>query len=238
MTPTEIVRDAFERTVTPWMEGLGFKYSRSQFQYRRKAVDFEQLISIFVDRKSSAALIYFSSSFGVKSRKYNRWLKAQGRDRTDRYVFGCADWNIPGWRRGTDQFLGFDFTDPSQRPAVLEEWRRRCEAAGMPYLERLSSSEGAANELLRLGYGYEDAADLLMFAGLTRRAIEALQLEIESLERQDFSWTEKSHPTLIAKKKRQALERYSKRTTIQERIRRLLNSESGSRAGFPAQPPP
>ncbi len=157
MTPKQVVQDAFEGSVTPWLESLGFTYSRSQFRYRRKVGEFDQCISVSLSQRNSIDRISFWSAFGVRSGVYNRWLKSQRREPSKNVIAGCNDWNIPGWISEEDQPMHFDFGDPARRPLVLNEWRRRCETVGIPYLIRLSSWEGAADELLRSNWQYESA---------------------------------------------------------------------------------
>ena len=225
MPPKEIVQREFEDTITPWLESLGFEYVRSRFSYKRKVEEFEQRISVTLSHRNSAETINFWSAFNVASRKYNQWLKTQRRPRFTGYLGGCADWNVPGWRADSDRSTHFDFGNPTTRPQIIAEWRRRCEAAGIPYLNALSSWEGAADDLLRCCWHYDRAADFFLIAGQPDRALRALAEGVRSLDQQDFSWTDKSHPILIAKKKRQAQDRDSKRQVLEDRIHDLRNSE-------------
>jgi hypothetical protein len=233
MTPKEILRGEFERTVNPWLESLGFVYSRSQFCYKRMLGHFEQRISILLTSRSSRRYISFSSAFGVHSAKYNEWLKTQGRELSDGGLAACAEWNVPGWERESDEPMNWNFADPSQRPRVLAKWRTKCETVGLPYLAAISSWEGAADDLLRQRCQYDKAADFFQIAGVIDHAIAALRKGIEQLDSQDLSWSDKSHPILIAKKKRQVQERNAQRLVFEDRIGQLVNSKAGDATDRP-----
>jgi hypothetical protein len=221
MTPKEILLSLFDDQVTPWLEAKGFRFLRSRFCYKRKRDAFTQEISVSPNPKNSAQLMVFNSAFTVWSLAYNRWLRRQERPISNGWVGGCADWNIPGWRQSSDDALDIDFTDPGVRYAVIDQWKSKCERAGLPFLESLSSWEGAAEDLLRLGLHWDQAADFFLIGGNTGRAIEALEKGIQSLRKQDFSWSEKSHPILIEKRKREAAERDAEVALYHQRVKML-----------------
>ena len=225
MTPKEAVRSAFETAITPALEQEGFSYSRSQFAYRRKLSGFVQHISITLSHHNTQGSIHFWSAFNVSSPRYDRWLTDQGRQKFDGYIGGCMDWNIPGWRDSGDHSTSFDFSDPPSRPSVLGEWRRRCFAAGLPYLSSLSSWRGAAEDLIRVGWHHDRAADLFLIGGLLESAVAALEAGLEALKKEEIPVSPNAHPTLVWKRRRQAEDRERRRLVFVQRISELRNRE-------------
>ncbi len=225
MTPKETVQAAFEMAVTPILDQEGYSYSRSQFAYRRKLNEFVQHISITLSHHNTQDCIKFWSGFNVSSPRYNRWLTEQGRETFDGHIGGCMDWNIPGWRESGDHTTAFDFSDPASRHGVLGEWRRRCFAAGLPYLGSLCSWRGAAEDLMRVGWHHDRAADFFLIGGSRESAIAALEAGLERLEKNEVPVSPNAHPTLVWKRKREAEERQKRRLTFLQRIGDLRNSE-------------
>jgi hypothetical protein len=165
----------------------------------------------------------FWSAFNVSSRRYKTWLKEHHRDETSVYIGGCNDWNIPGWRESEEHRYSYYFTDPATRVLVLEEWFSECSRIGLPYLERLSSWDGAAADLLRQNWHWEMAADFYEIGGNPGMAIKALERGISALRTQNFSYSEKSHSILVRKKQRQAAERDATIDRFEARIKVLQN---------------
>jgi hypothetical protein len=235
MTPKETVQTAFETAITPALEQEGFSYSRSQFAYRRKLSEFVQHISITLSHHNRQESIQFWSAFNVSSPRYDRWLADQGRQKFDGYIGGCMDWNIPGWRESGDHSTSFDFSDPASRPSVLGEWWRRCSAAGLPYLTSLCSWRGAAEDLIRVGWHHDRAADFFLIGGLKESAIAALEAGLGRLKNEEVPLSPNAHPTVVWKRKREAEDRQKRRLAFLQRISDLRNSEPGGAAnGGPA----
>jgi hypothetical protein len=235
MTPKEILLSLFDDQVTPWLEAKGFRFLRSQFSYKRKSNAFTQVISVSLNPRNSALLMVFDSTFSVWSPFYNKWLRRQERPISSGCLRGCAHWNVPGWQRSATDWSGaegidIDFTDPVARYAVIDQWKNKCEQAGLPFLERLSSWEGAAEDLLSSGEHYDQAADFFLIGGNTGRAIEALEKGIQFLQKQDFSWSEKAHPILVEKRKRETAGRDAEVALYEQRIKILKNSQPSEEA--------
>lgn len=207
------------------MKEEGFSYVRSKFTYKRKSGDFIQQIWVILSHYNTQQSIHFSSAFHVTSPKYNRWLKQKGREKFSGYLVGCMDWNIPRWREPGDHATSLDFSAPDSRQVVLASWLRRCLSAGIPYLDGLSTWEGAADDLIRCRWDWNRAADCYLIAGRSDRAVAALQQGIQALAAQEFSYSEKSHPTLVAKKRRQAAERDTEVAAYRSRVQEIENSE-------------
>jgi hypothetical protein len=233
MTPKEIVQSAFEGQVSPILASHGFGYVRSQFAFKRKIDAFTQTISVTLSHMNTSDHIQFWSAFNVTSPRYNSWRKTQGLDRFEGHLGGCMDWNIPGWRPEGDHSTSFNFSEPGLRPRVLKDWVDRCLAAGIPFLDSLSSWEGLGNDLLRWRWHWGRAADFFVIADRPDKAVSALRAGIENLEAQDFSYSENAHPILRTKKKRQGAERDEEVASYRKRINELTNSEQGG-AGQPA----
>jgi len=226
--PKEIVQAAFEAEVWPVLQAKGFSYVPSQFAYKRKQGVFTQIISIILSHTNSADDIRFWSAFNVESSRYNAWLKGRGMEKCQQHLGGCMDWNIPGWRSDGDHSTSFEFSDPTQRGSVLREWILRCVKAGLPYLESLSSWEGLGDDLLRWRWHWGRAADFFVIGDRPDRAVAALEAGIEFLRAQDFSTSDRAHPILVSKKRRQAAERDQAVASYRERIETITNSEQGA----------
>ncbi len=227
MPPKDILLDLFQRQVTPWLQAQGFRFSRSQFSYKKRVKEFTQQIMIFLDRRNSSIGMEFDSGFSVSSPEYNRWLRAQGRPESDGVICGCPDWNIPDWYEPGDLRTWVDFTEPFTRYVVVEEWKERCERVGLKFLEQLCSWKGAA-EHVRNQCQYDHAADFFLIAGDVDRCIASLEEGIQCLKAQDVGWSEHTHPILIKKKRRQAAQRDAEVALYLERIRALEKSEHGA----------
>ena len=204
--------------ISPELEDRGFRYVGSRFTYKRKSGDFTQSIAITLSHYNTKDNIKFWSAFDVDSPAYNKWLKRQGRESCDGHLWGRMDWNIPGWRAPDDYATSFDVSYPVSREPVLSDWLERCFLNGLPYLERISTWEGAADDLLQWRCGWQHAADFYLIAEKSEQAIAALQQGIEALGAQNFSYSEKAHPILVAKKERQAAERDAEVAAYRSRI--------------------
>ncbi|NQV27000.1 MAG: hypothetical protein HQ518_21835 [Rhodopirellula sp.] len=225
MKPKEILQAAFEEFISPELDGHGFGYVRSGFAYKRKSGDFTQEISITLSHYNTQNSVVFWSAFNVTSPAYNRWLKKQRREKFDGYLGGCMDWNVPGWRQADNHQLRFDYSDPDSRREVLSDWLAKCTSAGFSYLQKLSTWEGAAEDLLANEWHWNRAADFCLIACRSDLAIAALERGIQFLATMEFSYSEKSHPTLVTKKKRQAVERDAEVAAFKSRIEEIQRSE-------------
>jgi len=224
MTPKENLQEAFEATVTPRMEERGFHYVRSRFTYKRKSGDFIQQISIELSKYNTRTSIRFWSFFEVTSPKYNRWLKQQRRDSFNGALAGQTDWYVPGFHEPGDDVTSFVLSPPESPRAVLADWLGRCFSAGIPYLDRLSTWLGAADDVVRGGQ-WRRAADYCLIAGRSDRAIAVLRQGIGVLVAREYSYSQKTHPIMIAKKKRLAAERDAEVAAYRLRIEEIENSE-------------
>ncbi len=207
MTPKTIVRNLFETTITPRLARLGFAYVPTRFAFRRQSAGFQQQITITLSHRNTRESIRFWSAFNVASRRYDEWLRAQGRPPHQGFLGGCMDWNIPGWCPPDDPETSFDCSSPARREAVLDDWFRRCVSVGLPYLDELSSWDGLAADLVRGRWHWDRAADFYLIAGRPRQAVETLVRGIEELQSRDYDCPEHAAPALVQKRRRQALER-------------------------------
>jgi len=199
MSPKELLWVLFEEVVSPKLRELGFSPVASAFSFKRSRGDFVQLISINLGRQNTQDNIHFWSAFNVKSPKYARWLKKQGREAVGVYVGGCPHWNIPTWRIPGDSATSYYISGDAMRCSVVEDWLGRCLISGLPYLDQLSSWEGAAQDLVRRKWHWNEAADFYLIAGQVDRAAETLATGVELLESKNLSWAESDHPTIRRK---------------------------------------
>jgi hypothetical protein len=91
---------------------------------------------------------------------------------------GCSDWNIPGWSYPKGGYH-FDLSEPSQRDFVMQALLENIREHGLPYLESISSWEGAAERLLKEKLMYGKTADFFLIGGKKEPARAALAIGIK-----------------------------------------------------------
>lgn len=178
MKPRDILLDAFEPVLIPYMEGIGFRFAPSRLKFSRTVEGVKQTVHISLSKWNFKGNCQFWSMWGASSKRYRAWYKEQWGELPDNDALGgCADWNIPGWDRACCEHFNL-------RGKMCDELEIRClieniESVGLPYLDRISSLEGAANELVAGIWMFDKAADFLLMAGNKQRAREALELGIQ-----------------------------------------------------------
>jgi hypothetical protein len=173
MRPRELLQNNLEPDVIPFLKSRGFLFSRSRFEFKRSIGAVKQTIEISLRKWNRENDCGFWSMWGASSKDYSKWHEAQwGLPPANDALSGLADWNIPGWKRGPNQH----FQLSGKREDVLEiaEFLECIENAGLPYLDRVSSWAGAAEQLVAERWMFDRAADFLLIAGDLERAKEVL----------------------------------------------------------------
>ena len=93
---------------------------------------------------------------------------------------GAADWNLPGWERGQDRHFHLNHTESDTHE--IERLVKNIKHAGIPFLDRISTWEGAAGQFLKDRILYHRAADFLIIAGDDERAKEILLEGLQNYE--------------------------------------------------------
>jgi hypothetical protein len=180
--PKEIVKANLEQVIVPELDACGFRYSPSQLKFTRKRSYVTQTISVSLNRYNSSLSIDFWTMWAAGSSEYARWYKDKwGIDPENNALGGCPDWDIPGWSYQKPGYH-FDLSEPSQRNQVMKALLENISRYGLPYLDSLSTWEGAAEGLLSEGWMFGKAADFFLIAGADERARQAIERGIELFE--------------------------------------------------------
>ena len=183
MSPSrQVVKTELEKIIVPELAACGFRYSPSQLKFSRKVSHVTQIIEVSLNRYNSAEYIDFWTMWGVHSTDYSRWHQQEwGEKPYNNSLGGCADWNIPGWSYPPGSYH-FDLSDRRSREAVMRWFLSDIQDCGLPYLERISTWVGAAEELLNNGWMFGTAAEFFLIAGDQERAREALERGLKMVD--------------------------------------------------------
>ena len=182
MKPQDLLKFRLEATFVPFMEDQGFRYSQSQIKFTRNLESFVQTVSITLSRYNFEDNCNFSTYWNVHSPAYSKWYRGEwGENPASNILGGGIELNIPGWDRAGG-VLGCNLTNTQGDLGEIERLLRNASQSGLPYLRRLSSWQGAAEDLLSRLWKYAQAADFLLIAGEKERAREALILGLRSYE--------------------------------------------------------
>ena len=119
--------------------------------------------------------------WSVTSRDYARWhQETWGNKPPNDALVGCADWNIDGWSRSAEDH--FTLTNSSSDENTIDELLENVETRGIPFLDRMSSWERAAEQFLSEQSMFDRAADFYLIADNRVAAREALLEGIRTFE--------------------------------------------------------
>ncbi len=93
---------------------------------------------------------------------------------------GDSDWNLSGWQYRRGRY--FHLRNAGADKGEIEQLIKNILQIGIPFLERISTWEGAAERLLEAKLLYHRAADFLMIAGNPERAKEILLEGVKQYE--------------------------------------------------------
>ncbi|MCE9593189.1 MAG: DUF4304 domain-containing protein [Planctomycetes bacterium] len=163
MKSKELLVARLEEHVAPALAELGFRFARSRPSFTRTVGGFRQLVEFSTDRWNKEDVCEFHSGWTVSSAAYAKWYRATwGVDASSDVIVGLNDWRIPGWR--VDGIKRRRLTNTPQDAQVASEFLFDLRSAGLAFLERASTFEGAAELLLADRWHFDQAADLLLVA--------------------------------------------------------------------------
>lgn len=170
--PRDILLNALDANVVARLADHGFSFGRSQLTFKRSHAEFRHQIQFSLSKWNQDGSCEFWSTWAVTSPAYSKWHMDQwaAKPPSDT-IAGLADWNIPGWSRGTEHF---HLNGGSSDDAEIGVWLRDAEETGLPYLAAMSSWTADADQLLANKWHFHRAADFLMIAGDRERARDAL----------------------------------------------------------------
>jgi len=161
---------------------VGFRFRRPQLELVRSVKNNVcQSISFQLSRWNSVDECEFWSTWKAVSPQYSAWLQSEWQETpTLDALGGLVEWNIPGWSRQADRHFALrnQATDSDEWREFLENVQR----VGIPFLDRISTWQGAAEELVRERWHFDAAADFYVIAGETERAVETLRDGIRAFE--------------------------------------------------------
>jgi hypothetical protein len=173
MKPRDHLLKNLEPTVIPFFNSRGFRFSRGKLEFNRTVGPIKQTVTIALSKWNKEDDCTFWTMWGSTSKDYAKWYEAQwGAPPANNALGGASDWNIAEWTRGPDKH--FQLSGKPEDAAEMSEFLACVERAGLPYLDRISSWVGAAEELVAQKWMFDRAADFLLIAGEHARAKEVL----------------------------------------------------------------
>ena len=173
MKPSELLKKYLQADLAPSMASLGFKYSASQLHFSRKRNAIRQTFRFSLSKWNSQDNCSFWTLWAVTSKSYLEWhMQEWGELPENDSLGGAADWNLPAWERGQDRYFHFNNTGSDRYE--IERLTKNINQVGIPFLDGISTWEGAAEQLLKDKSMYHRAADFLIIAGDFERAKEIL----------------------------------------------------------------
>ena len=175
MKPRDLLKKYLIGDVAPLVQAFGFKYSASQLHFSRKNQNTRQVFSFSLSKWISEDCCTFWTMWGVTSKSYANWHKEQwGEFPVNNALGGDLDSNITGWERGQDHY--FHVYNNEANKNQIERLVKNILQVGIPFLDSVSTWEGAAEYFLKNKFMYHRAADFLTIAGKYEQA-RAILLE-------------------------------------------------------------
>jgi hypothetical protein len=172
-----------EHIVEP-LAAHGFRFTASKLHLSRTVGHAKHHIGICSNRYNREDDVEFWTMWSVRSLSYPKWYaETWGEPTSWDLMADSADWNIPGWARGPAA-QRFQLRNIAEDAREMAEFRESFLGAGLDYLERVSTWEGAAEALRVHRWGFDRAADFLMIAGQRERAREVLLEGLDTFVRQ------------------------------------------------------
>ena len=175
MKPKELFIARLEEHVVAFMAGHGFAFARSRLRFARSAGQVQQTIEVCLDRNNFPDNCTFWTMWSANAPAYLEWHNKEWRDEKSLgdTLGSLADWNIPGWScKPADSRRTLLNTEADAQTMAL--FRADIENAGLPFLERISTWEGAAEQCRKERWMYYRAADFLLLAGRPEEAHSAI----------------------------------------------------------------
>ena len=203
MKPRDLLLWRIEEFIFPIMEDHGFKFAKSGMYFRRRVGEFAHRIDFFSSYKNEEDRCGFQTGWSIESPTYRAWYQKTWGKKSNQgsTVFALIDNGIPGWR---------DIREPRQ-PQRLQRYLRRSKkmpishtlvngpadeivmgmlqtaftTVGIPYLEKMSAWDAAA-EYYKDTMGYwPHVCDLYMIAGEDDKARRFLEQCLEAAQGSD-----------------------------------------------------
>lgn len=173
MKPRDLLLKNLEPRVIPFFNSHGFRFSRGKLEFNRTVGSIKQTVTIALSKWNKEDDCTFWTMWGSTSKDYAKWYEAQwGVPPPNNALGGASDWNIAEWKRGPDKH--FQLSGKPEDADEMSEFLACVERAGLPYLDRISSWVGAAEELVAQKWMFDRAADFLLITGEHARAKEVL----------------------------------------------------------------
>jgi len=181
MKPKDLLVLRLQEHMTEPLTALGFRFAASGPHFTRTRGIARQRIDFSLSRWNEDDRAVFWTMWGAGAPEYARWHEVQwGAGPPNDALGGLSDWNIPGWPRGADAH--FELTNTSRDALEMRELRRAVEEVGLPFLDVISTWEGAAEHLRAQHSMYHRAVDFLLIAGQPARALVVLREGIRRYE--------------------------------------------------------
>src|SRR6266540_6767938 len=181
MKPKDLLKKYLIGDVAPVVEPHGFKYSPSQLHFSRQHQGARQNIRFALSKWNSKDRCTFWSIWGVTSKSYASWYEQQwGELPVNNALGGDLDCNLVGWKRGQDHY--FHLYNVEVDKYEIERLIKNILQVGIPFLNRLSTWDGAAEHFLEHKFMYHRAADFLTIAGKHEQAKDVLLEGIKQYE--------------------------------------------------------
>jgi Domain of unknown function (DUF4304) len=181
MKPRDLLKKYLLSDVVPAVESLGFKYSASQLHFARKNQNTRQVFSFSLSKWNSENRCTFWTMWRVTSTSYANWHKEQwGEFPVNNALGGDLDCNISNWERGKDHY--FHLYNNEADKNEIERLIKNILQVGVPFLESVSTWEGAAEHFLAHKFMYHRVADFFIIAGKPERAKDVLLEGIKQYE--------------------------------------------------------
>ncbi|MBS1155128.1 MAG: hypothetical protein H6R07_1052 [Proteobacteria bacterium] len=173
MHPRDLLQKNLEPRVIHFFNSHGFRFSSRKLEFNRTIGSTKQTVGISLSKWNKENDCTFWSMWGASSKDYAKWHEEQwGISPTSNALGGVSDWNITEWKRGPDKH--FQLSGKPEDADEMNEFLVCVERAGFPYLDKISSWVGAAEQLVAERWMFDRAADFLLIAGDHTRAKEVL----------------------------------------------------------------
>lgn len=181
MKPRDLLKKNLLRNVAPVVEPLGFNYSPSQLHFSRNHHGTRQTFRFALSKWNFDDRCTFWSIWGVTSKSYANWYgKLWSEPPVNNALGGDLDCNLSGWEFGEDHY--FHLYNIEADKDEIDRLIKNILLVGIPFLDRVSTWEGAAEHLLEHKFMYHRVADFLTIAGKPERAKDVLLEGIKQYE--------------------------------------------------------
>ncbi len=146
MKPRDIMLTRIQQFLCAPLAELGFKFTRSKMVFWRIAGIAKQQVEFQLDRYNSEDECTFWTNWRTRWPGYSEWHERHFNQPESDFLGYFAEWNIPGWsRKFADRAcLHNDAADDSVMQRLLNDFL----VVGIPFLESISTLEGAAEQIL------------------------------------------------------------------------------------------